>query len=81
MAATSLPDASRAYIGSYYIDSADNVCPQVTVIDATNFTVKTGIAIPGFPDAANPANATYYVARLRQHARARSAPWATASAS
>ncbi|MGA8299905.1 MAG: hypothetical protein WCB53_15225 [Terriglobales bacterium] len=61
MAATSLPDASRAYIGSYYIDSADNVCPQVTVIDATNFTVKTGIAIPGFPDAANPANATYYV--------------------
>jgi DNA-binding beta-propeller fold protein YncE len=61
IAATSLPDASRAYIGSYYIDSADNVCPQVTVIDAANFTVKTSIAIPGFPDASNPANPTYYV--------------------
>ncbi len=61
IAATSLPDATRAYVGSYYIDSADNVCPQVTVINATNFTVKTSIAVPGFPDAANPANATYYV--------------------
>jgi DNA-binding beta-propeller fold protein YncE len=61
VAATSLPDASRAYIGAYYIDSADNVCPQVTVINATNLTVKTGIAIPGFPDATNPANSLYYV--------------------
>ncbi len=61
IAATSLPDGSRAYIGSYYIDSADNVCPQVTVVDATNFSVKTAIPIPGFPDAANPGNPTYYV--------------------
>jgi len=61
IAATSLPDASRAYVGSYYIDSDDNVCPQVTVINATNFTVKTTIPIPGFPDAGNPANPTYYV--------------------
>ncbi|MGH9647076.1 MAG: YncE family protein [Bryobacteraceae bacterium] len=61
IAATSLPDATRAYVGSYYIDSADNVCPQVTVINATNFTVKTVIPIPGFPDAANPANPIYYV--------------------
>jgi DNA-binding beta-propeller fold protein YncE len=58
--ATSLPDGSRAYIGSYYIDSADNVCPQATVINATNFTVKTIIPIPGFPDATNPSTA-YYV--------------------
>jgi len=57
---TSLPDASRAYVGSYYIDSADNVCPQVTVINAANFTIKTNIAIPGFPDATNPAT-PYYV--------------------
>ena len=61
IAVTSLPDASRAYIGSYYIDGADNVCPQVTVINATNLTFKTNIAIPGFPDATNPANTTYYV--------------------
>ncbi len=61
IAATSLPDATRAYVGSYYIDSADNVCPQVTVINATNLTFKTNIAIPGFPNAANPANPTYYV--------------------
>jgi DNA-binding beta-propeller fold protein YncE len=61
IAATSLPDASRAYVGSYYIDSADNVCPQVTVINATNYTVKTQIPIPGFPDATNPANPAYYV--------------------
>jgi DNA-binding beta-propeller fold protein YncE len=61
IAATSLPDATRAYVGSYYIDSADNVCPQVTVINATNLTFKTNIAIPGFPDATNPANPTYYV--------------------
>ncbi|HTR25118.1 MAG TPA: hypothetical protein VMI10_14150 [Terriglobales bacterium] len=61
IAATSLPDATRAYVGSYYIDSADNVCPQVTVVNATNFTLKTTIPVPGFPDAANPANATYYV--------------------
>ena len=61
IAVTSLPDASRAYVGGYYIDSADNVCPQVTVINATNLTVKTNIAIPGFPDATNPANPTYYV--------------------
>jgi DNA-binding beta-propeller fold protein YncE len=61
IAVTSLPDASRAYVGAYYIDSADNVCPQVTVINATNLTIKTNISIPGFPDATNPANATYYV--------------------
>ncbi len=61
IAVTSLPDATRAYVGSYYIDSADNVCPQVTVINATNLTFKANIAIPGFPDATNPANPTYYV--------------------
>ena len=61
IAATSLPDATRAYIGAYYIDSADNVCPQVTVVNATNFTLKTTIPVPGFPNAANPANPTYYV--------------------
>jgi DNA-binding beta-propeller fold protein YncE len=61
IAATSLPDATRAYVGSYYIDSADNVCPQVTVINATNLTFKSNIAIPGFPNATNPANPTYYV--------------------
>jgi hypothetical protein len=59
-AVTSLPDGSRAYVGAYYIDSSDNVCPQVTVINASTNTIKTSIAVPGFPDATNPASA-YYV--------------------
>lgn len=44
-----LPDGSRAYIGSYYEDVADNICPQVTVIDAKSNTRKSTISIPGFP--------------------------------
>jgi len=59
-AVTSLPDASRAYVGAFYIDSLDNVCPQATVITTSNNTIKTGVAIPGFPDATNPAS-VYYV--------------------
>jgi hypothetical protein len=45
-----LPDGSRAYVGSYYEDANDNICPQVTVIDAKSNTVEgtTPIAIPGF---------------------------------
>jgi len=58
--ATSLPDGSRAYVGSFYIDSLDNVCPQVTVITTSNNTIKTAVPIPGFPDATNPSTA-YYV--------------------
>lgn len=60
VAVTSLPDGSRAYVGSYYTDNQDNVCPQVTVIDAANFTVKTATTVPGFPDATN-VNTQYYV--------------------
>jgi DNA-binding beta-propeller fold protein YncE len=59
VAATSLPDGSRAYIGSYYLDGSGNVCPQVTVIDTTNNTIKTSVAVPGFPDATN-SNSQYY---------------------
>lgn len=46
-----LPDGSRAYAGTYYEDTAvpPNICPQVTVIDAVSNTVKSTIAIPGFP--------------------------------
>jgi hypothetical protein len=43
-----LPDGSRAYVGSYYEDASDNICPQVTVIDVTSNSIKTSIAIPGF---------------------------------
>jgi len=49
VAATSLPDASRAYIGSYYLDNAGNVCPQVTVINVPTSSIKTTIPVPGFP--------------------------------
>ena len=59
--ATSLPDGSRAYVGSYYLDGAGNVCPQVTVINATSLTVKTATAVPGFPDATVNPNSPYYV--------------------
>jgi len=46
--AASLPDGSRAYVGSYYEDSGF-ICPQVTVIDNVSNTMKSQIAIPGFP--------------------------------
>jgi DNA-binding beta-propeller fold protein YncE len=49
VAVTSLPDGSRAYVGSYYEDLLNNICPQVTVIDNVSNTVKSQIAIPGFP--------------------------------
>jgi hypothetical protein len=56
-----LPDGSRAYVGAYYTDSNDNICPQVTVINATNNAIETpSIPIPGFPDATNPVS-IYYV--------------------
>jgi DNA-binding beta-propeller fold protein YncE len=66
VAAAALPDGSRAYVGSYYVDTADNICPQVTVIDAVSFAVGSSIAIPGFPDATSPtlsggAQNPYYV--------------------
>jgi DNA-binding beta-propeller fold protein YncE len=56
----SLPDGSRAYVGAYYTDSNDNVCPQVTEINSASNTVVTSIAVPGFPDATNPKT-VYYV--------------------
>jgi DNA-binding beta-propeller fold protein YncE len=49
VAVTALPDGSRVYVGSYYEDSADNICPQVTVVDTVSNTMKSQIAIPGFP--------------------------------
>jgi DNA-binding beta-propeller fold protein YncE len=51
IAVTTLPDGSRAYVGSYYeaaVNSVNTICPQVTVIDAVSNTIKTNIAIPGF---------------------------------
>ena len=48
-AVAALPDGSRAYVGSYYEDASDNFCPQVTVIDAASNTIKTYLAVPGFP--------------------------------
>lgn len=51
VAVAALPDGSRAYVGSFYRDNLGNVCPQVTVIDASSNTIKSSIAIPGFPDA------------------------------
>ncbi len=48
VAATALPDGSRAYIGAFYEDSLGNICPQVTVINTSSNTVKTTAAIPGF---------------------------------
>jgi hypothetical protein len=59
-AVTALPDGSRAYVGAYYQDSLDNICPQVTVIDVKSNTIKSSFGIPGFPDATNPSNPPYY---------------------
>src|ERR1019366_6001097 len=49
VAVAALPDGSRAYVGSYYEDAKDNICPQVTVIDVASNTIKSLIAVPGFP--------------------------------
>lgn len=48
IAATPLPDGSRAYVGAFYEDASGNICPQVTVINTSSNTVKTTVAIPGF---------------------------------
>lgn len=51
-AAAALPDSTRAYVGAYYEDAINGVnyvCPQVTVISVTSNTIKTSVAIPGFP--------------------------------
>ena len=48
-AVAALPDGSRAYVGAYYEDASDNICPQATVIDVASNAIKTSIAIPGFP--------------------------------
>ncbi len=61
VAVTSLPDGTRAYIGSFYSDNDGNICPQVTVLDTTNNNIKTSIPIPGFPDATIQIPPTYYV--------------------
>lgn len=51
VAVAALPDGSRAYVGSFYRDAGTgNLCPQVTVIDTSGNTVKTNIAVPGFPN-------------------------------
>lgn len=60
VAVAALPDKSRAYVGAYYEDSSNNICPQVTAIDASSNKVKSSIAIPGFPDA-TVVGSLYYV--------------------
>jgi hypothetical protein len=50
VAVAALPDGSRAYFGAYYEDAAGNICPQVTVINTSNNSVKTATAVPGFPN-------------------------------
>lgn len=47
-AVAALPDGSRAYVGAYYEDASDNICPQATVLDVASNTIKTSFAIPGF---------------------------------
>jgi hypothetical protein len=49
--AAALPDGSRAYFGAFYEDAAGNICPQVTVINTSNNSVKAVIAVPGFPNS------------------------------
>jgi len=47
VAAAALPDGSRLYAAGFYTDAAGNVCPQVTSINASDFSVKTNAAVPG----------------------------------
>jgi DNA-binding beta-propeller fold protein YncE len=48
-AVAALPDGSRAYVGAYYEDTSGNFCPQVTVIDVKSNSIKSSIAVPGYP--------------------------------
>jgi len=51
-AVAALPDGSRAYVGAFYEDTTNNInyiCPQVTVVNVANNTLKSPIAVPGFP--------------------------------
>src|ERR1022692_548389 len=41
--------------------TGSNVFPQVTVVDVSSNTIKTTVAIPGFPDATDPSTPLYYV--------------------
>jgi hypothetical protein len=50
VAVTALPDGSRVYVGAYYEDASGNICPQATVINTASNTVKTTVAIAGFPN-------------------------------
>jgi DNA-binding beta-propeller fold protein YncE len=50
VAAAALPDGSRAYFGTFYEDASGNICPQVTVINTSNNSVKAVAAVPGFPN-------------------------------
>ena len=50
VAATPLPDGSRAYVGAFYEDTLGNICPQVTVINTSSNTMKTTVVVPGFPN-------------------------------
>jgi hypothetical protein len=70
VAVTSLPDKSRAYVGAYYLDGSGNVCPQVTVIDAGSYAIKTATPVPGFPDA-TVLDSPYYVPACADPANAR----------
>ena len=68
LAAAALPDGSRAYVGSFYLDNLGNVCPQVTVITTSNNTIKTNIAVPGFPAYAFCADPTQVRFRINMAA-------------
>jgi hypothetical protein len=46
--AAALPDGSRAYFGTFYEDAAGHICPQVTVINTSNNSVKAVSPVPGF---------------------------------
>ncbi len=59
VAVAALPDGTRAYVGAYYEDANNNICPQVTVIDAVSNTVTGSTAVPGFPDATIPSSPHY----------------------
>jgi len=54
VAVAALPDGSRVYVGSYYEDADNNICPQVTAIEAVSNTVTDSTPVPGFPDATIP---------------------------
>ena len=64
-AAAALPDGSRAYVGLFYLDNSGKRLPTGDGDHDLNNTIKTNIAVPGFPAYAFCADPTQVRFRIK----------------